>query len=276
MKQNLFSVRMRASRKTGQGKAAKQPEVHISGAEGLYPGTEVSDAAGSYLDRAMRHSRGKPDRIVITVEKVSDRPNPLRSLPVRTLLCDSPATARKLMKDLLAVCGISPDAVRKALKLLYAAEPKRGASLVCSVSGKRVEPDRDRGVRASRIGISRQADRALSAGLTKHGLDTETVKEALVLASKVSACNGVLAEVCISDDPGYTTGYLSSRDLGYVRIPNIKAGRSGKGGRVFFVREDADISAIVAYLEKTPVIVTRTSPCSGTSSADELLDRYNR
>ncbi|MHB8882021.1 MAG: 6-carboxyhexanoate--CoA ligase [Thermodesulfovibrionales bacterium] len=276
MKQTLFSVRMRASRKTRQGKTSTQQEFHISGAEGLYPGTEVSDAAGSYLSRAMQHSRGKPDRIVITIETLPDRPKPLRSLAVRTLLCGSPAVARKIMKDLLAVCGISAAAAQKALKLLYSAEPRRGASLVCAVSGTRVEPDRDRGVRVSRIGISRQADRALSAGLNEQGLDTETVKEALVLASKVSACSGVLAEICISDDPDYTTGYLASSELGYVRIPHIKTARSGKGGRVFFVREDADINAIVAYLEKTPVIVTTTAPCCGTSSADELLDRYHR
>ena len=51
------------------------------------------------------------------------------------------------------------------------------------------------------------------------------VKEALMLASKAASWPDVIAEVCISDDPDYTTGYIASKELGYLRIPNIKRER---------------------------------------------------
>jgi 6-carboxyhexanoate--CoA ligase len=65
----------------------------------------------------------------------------------------------------------------------------------------------------------------------------------------------VLAELCISDDPNYTTGYVASRRFGYVRIPCIKRKGSPCGGRVFFIQEEADVKKIVEYLERTPVVM---------------------
>jgi 6-carboxyhexanoate--CoA ligase len=130
-----------------------------------------------------------------------------------------------------------------------------GAALVLSESAVRVEPDRQRGVRVSRLGILREAERRLSRRLARKGINTITVKEALVLASKVASCGDVLAELCVSDDPDYTTGYVASRGFGYVRIPNIKHKGSSSGGRVFFTKEGADVTRIVEYLERTPMIV---------------------
>ena len=70
-----------------------------------------------------------------------------------------------------------------------------------------------------------------SPGIFKStGLNNTTVKEAIILASKVAACRQVTAELCISDDPGYTTGYISSKKYGYVRIPHIKK-KGEKNGR---------------------------------------------
>ena len=40
-------------------------------------------------------------------------------------------------------------------------------------------------------------------------INTTTVKEALILASKLHHAH-IIAEVCISDDPDYTTGYFAS------------------------------------------------------------------
>ena len=64
----------------------------------------------------------------------------------------------------------------------------------------------------------------------------------------------MLAEVCISDDPDYTTGYVATRSLGYVRVPNMKSAGSPVGGRLFLVNTD-DVAEVVAYLEHTPVLV---------------------
>ena len=152
----------------------------------------------------------------------------------------------------------------------------RGAALVYAHSGRRVEPDKKRGIRASRLGMSVETESLLSQELEKFKINTLTVKEALVLASKVAACPNIIAELCVSDDPDYTTGYIASRDLGYIRIPHIKKTGSAAGGRVFFLRETADILSVVRYLEKMPVLVTSLSPCRGTYSIHEIIDRYHQ
>src|ERR1700690_1904030 len=110
------------------------------------------------------------------------------TLPVITLKCYSPAKAKCFILDMLKRHGISDHAVKTALELLYSSSSMRGASLIFSGSGKRIESARDRGIRASRIGIGRRAAQSLSDELKKQDLDNETVKEALVLASKVSSC----------------------------------------------------------------------------------------
>lgn len=148
----------------------------------------------------------------------------------------------------------------------------RGAAVVNSESGERLEPDMERGVRVSRLGISKPASKILSSKLSRHRINTDTVKEALILASKVAFCKPMVAELCVSDDPDYTTGYVASKKFGYVRIPHIKSKGSISGGRAFFVNGDADIEEIIHYLEKVPVITGEVSPCRGTLQLNEILN----
>ena len=124
----------------------------------------------------------------------------------------------------------------------------------------------------SRLGITKKASRSLSSGLARRGINTDTVKEALVLASKVASCEGITAELCISDDPDYTTGYVASGRLGYVRIPHIKRIRSRDGGRVFFVREGFGMDEAREYLERFPVLVGKAAFCGGVLSIDEFFN----
>jgi 6-carboxyhexanoate--CoA ligase len=152
----------------------------------------------------------------------------------------------------------------------------RGAAIISAGKGIRLEPDRHRGVRVSRLGISSTASKRLSAGLSPHGINTETVKEALVIASKVISHKDVAAELCVSDDPDYTTGYVASEKFGYLRIPNIKSKKSRTGGRAFFVREGTDITALINYLETSPVLIGKAAPCKGTMSFHEILNYPHR
>jgi 6-carboxyhexanoate--CoA ligase len=85
-----------------------------------------------------------------------------------------------------------------------------------------------------------------------------------------------VAEVCISDDPDYTTGYVASEYLGYVRIPHIKKKRDRRGGRIFFLKENADILHVISYLEKTPILIEGIKPCSGEKTIEGILDRYHK
>jgi 6-carboxyhexanoate--CoA ligase len=195
---------------------------------------------------------------------------------VSTLACRSALQARGLARKLLNSYGISDCAIETAFSVTDSAKTMRGAALVLSKSGSRKEQDKERGIRASKLGISRYADKILSRILEEHGINNTTVKEAIILASKVAACRQVTAELCISDDPGYTTGYISSKKYGYVRIPNIKKKGERMGGRVFFIDEDADIDSVTGFLEKTPVIINRVSPCLETRTIDEIIDNIDR
>lgn len=245
---NLWSLRMRASR-TEKGKA-----FHISGAEGIYDDERLQAKMREYYLRAMHHPRGRPDSIVITMERIVDEPLEIPLLPVSTLNCPSPSEAREVARDILLKLGVSERAIGVAFSIVDSEITMRGAALVMADSGLRVEPDRERGVRVSRLGIDRETEKRLSRRLQRQGINTTTVKEAIVLASKVAYCGGIIAELCVSDDPDYTTGYVASKDAGYVRITNIKEKGSMRGGRVFFV-SGGDVTEIVYYLEKTPVIV---------------------
>jgi 6-carboxyhexanoate--CoA ligase len=85
-----------------------------------------------------------------------------------------------------------------------------------------------------------------------------------------------LAELCISDNPDYTTGYVALRKYGYIRIPHIKRKGRKNGGRVFFIEEHTDRDSVIEYLEKTPVLINKTSDCFGVCTIDEILGGYNR
>ncbi len=251
-------------------------EMHISGAEGLYESIDINKIVKNYIQRALQHPRGIPDRIVLTIEKLEQEPGPVQSLPVTTLGCGSLSEARQYIEKILKMAGISENAIRTALDLLNNKNTMRGASLMLAESGERVEPDRNRGVRASSLGITRAAEKALSLELEGHGINNSTVKEAVILASKVASLESIIAELCIPDDPDYTTGYIASRRYGYIRIPDIKQKGANIGGRVFFMEEDADVGAVVRYLENTPVLINNITKSWRIGQLDETLNHPHR
>ncbi|MDP3049034.1 MAG: 6-carboxyhexanoate--CoA ligase [Thermodesulfovibrionales bacterium] len=268
----MWSIRMRASkaishqlsvvgikklkiRKTLDSKLSTLNSEHISGAEGICEESEILKVSGEYIKRALTHSRGEPDKIVITIEKIRQKPKTISLLPVATFKCASPEEARKIITQKLESLGISKKAIDNGFVVLNSKKTMRGASLILLKSGTRVEPDKERGVRVSRMGIERLTEKNLSEKLLRARINTTTVKEALMLASKAASWPDVIAEICISDDPDYTTGYIASKEFGYLRIPNIKRGKEMRGGRVFFIRETADIAGLISYLERKPVII---------------------
>jgi 6-carboxyhexanoate--CoA ligase len=277
----MVSIRMRASRRVWDKNAARRGgdkvcrEVHISGAEGLFCGDDVKNMVDEYLRRAMSHSRGRPERIDITIERVAERPGLICALPVRTLRCGSQQTAEKHIRMMLAATGVSERAVNNGIGVVFSDDAMRGAAIIEAGTGSRVEPDKKRGVRASRLGVSKGAASSLRRSLGREGINNDTVFEALVLASKVASCPSVVAELCVSDDPDYTTGYVASRALGYVRIPRIKRKGARKGGRVFFVDDGAEMGRVTEYLEEKPVLVNRVSECRGICSIYEVIGKHH-
>ena len=261
MSEPLFSVRMRASAR----------KKHISGAEGIYKTDRVEATLLQFLYRALNHERGLPEEVVLTVEPIKDKPLRLKAPPVYTARIRDNHNAWSFIKELLMAVGISPECFERAKELIFSACSLRGAAVYTTKTTMRLDRNHERGIRARMLGITEEAKVELYEILEAQGLDTRVVSEALVLATKVINTPGVVAELCVSDNPSYTTGYVSIRGLGYIRVPFIKHSGSDCGGRVFFVEEDADITAIEDFLRNRPVMVNEISTFHGIINPDEII-----
>ncbi|RJQ53503.1 MAG: 6-carboxyhexanoate--CoA ligase [Nitrospiraceae bacterium] len=256
-----YSVRMRAAKSS----------VHVSGAEGIYEKDDIIGVVKEYTERALYHDRGRADEIRLAIEELKEKPRKITSLPLRTLNTKNPEAVKKAAFRVLSSIGITERAIEEAFNSLNMGLTMRGAMLM-DIEGVRLEPDLLRGVRVTRMGITGNADAVLSKQLAKLGLSNDTVKEALVLASKVHKYPMVLAELCISDDPNYTTGYIASRSYGYIRLPHIKKRGVPYGGRAFFIT-GGEVKELIKYLQITPVLIDKIRPCEGTLTLKEILER---
>ncbi|MEJ5919081.1 6-carboxyhexanoate--CoA ligase [Corynebacterium sp. H78] len=231
----VYSIRMRSS----------QNGHHISGAERLVAATDLEELAARMTNRALTHSKGCADDIVISINAVApaDVCRVPALAPVQTN-CQSPDHARELMHQILSECGVQcTDAIVAAM---YSVTGLRGAMLIDAKTGQRLEPDLQRGVRASAFDAEINS---VSAENKDH------FHEALILASKVQSAPHIIAEVCISDDVDYTKGYIATNDTFY-RVPNIKDMHSPLGTRAFIYDGPLDeVSATIDYLENTPCLI---------------------
>ena len=239
----LYSVRMRAA----QGGPHEKGGHHISGAERIVKLEEVGAIAQVLADRALHHSKGTADFINITVDLIpSNEITYIDCLEVEEHRAHTIVEAHQLAKKLLQGADITDVAIQNAITLLKGLDSSmRGAMLVDATTGKRID-EGNRGVRVSHM------DSFDSKVLG----DNDHMREALVLASKVQSAEGIVGELCWSDDPDYTVGYVACNGI-YHRIPNMKELGSAIGGRVFFMWSDIDRDSIIEYLEKTPVLVQR-------------------
>jgi 6-carboxyhexanoate--CoA ligase len=243
---------------------------HISGAEDICPEKEIAKTVASYVERALRHSKGRPEKIHLTIERLSKRPLVIESLPVRTLRTRGASDAyEKAGRVLLSLPGVTGAAMRTARRVLSTGNLS-GAALI-TPGGRRVGGDK-KGVRARCLGIAAGARKKLEGELKRKGIYHYRVMEALALASKVAFAPGVAAELCVSDDPDYTTGYIASRGLGYLRVPHIKRKGSLLGGRVFFLKgEKGSLRDLTAYLRQEPVVIGKTGEVGVIITLHELL-----
>jgi 6-carboxyhexanoate--CoA ligase len=248
---NLWSVRMRAS-STVDGTSR-----HLSGAERLVQSSSLDLVIAQMLARAKAKN---PRTINITVDAVDETQCcRVPCLPVRTVLSSSQEERIRFVTYLLKTVGIHCETTRSAFDALFGGLnndglPLRGASLWDRHSGKRLESDRERGVRTSRFDYSQEGSAALDRALGEASLTHFRTREAVAVATKTSWA-GVLAELCWSDEPDYTTGYVATKEHGYVRLPDFKPLGSA-GGRIFFVdTERSDLESVVAKLENEYVLI---------------------
>ncbi|MCG0278870.1 MAG: 6-carboxyhexanoate--CoA ligase [Thermanaeromonas sp.] len=273
MEEAVYSVRMRAARGTPHEKGGQ----HISGAERIVSSQQVASTVQQMLSRAKNHALGEPDFINISIERLEfSKIKQIAALPLVTVKASDHGQALYCARQLLLASGVQGQVIEEAIRLLArgpspGGRNMRGAVIMDAQSGRRLEPDPWRGVRVSRMDYTPQAAKELSRLLEPLGLDHFRVKEALALASKVIWA-GTLAEICCSDDPHYTIGYVSSRRLGYVRIPYLKH-HSFKGGRVFFVHlQEVNLTEYIARLQEEPVLIAQISAVQGVKDLTSLLE----
>jgi 6-carboxyhexanoate--CoA ligase len=247
----VYSVRMRAA----QGGRHEDGGRHISGAERVVSHEKIQETAASMLQRAFSHTRGQADFINIIVEKVEDCA--LEQVPLLSISAAEALTVEEghfAAEQALIAAGVTPSAAKRGIStLLSLNDSMRGAMLLCAVTGERLDATDMRGVRVSRMDI--EDEESFVKKLVVKNIHNTHVREALVLASKVAAGPGMVAELCWSDDPEYTTGYVAS-PRGYIRIPHCKPFGNTVGGRVFFVNSVANLSMLEDYLQHQPVLVT--------------------
>jgi 6-carboxyhexanoate--CoA ligase len=248
----LYSIRMHATR----------GERHLSGAERLAEEGALEAVAGELIRRALRHPRGRADVLRLTVEAVDPAAVRRGRLPdVRTISVADWRAGRGAALRCLIGAGVSPVAAEIAMATLAAgAAPggasMRGAMIVDAATGERLEADPARGVRVSRVDLSPSAEDELRRRLRRFGLDNPHVREALVLAAKVLAAPGIVAELCWSDDPAYTAGYVATSPHLYTRFPHLKPAGEERGGRAFFFRRpNLDMENVAAFLERQVLVI---------------------
>jgi len=236
----LFSVRMRAQK---QGK-------HVSGAERIVKKEEIEKTVLELLNRPKEY-----DFMNLKIEKIQEFESVKLDLKISTYEFKSVKEARAFAVKKLTEEGIKEDIARKAVELLSkGTNPKggnmRGAVLMDIQTGERLEEDKERGVRT--IHFDWKERESVTRKLLGEGYTLRTV-DALALTFKNLYC-GVVAELCWSDDPNYTTGYVSGKKIGYVRINPLKEKGDPLGGRVYFVERKKLDKVLKCLTEKVVLI----------------------
>ncbi len=254
--EELYSVKMRASKTIGT------LEKHISGAERIVLESEIETCANQLIRRGLTHDLGKADFINLKCQKVcKDKILYLDALPVTDIEVENENEGWQVLSKMLERSGIKD--TKKILNLLPETKHMRGAMLLDVDSFKRLEKDLDRGIRVTNMDQEIGENRPCSTKKNHY-------EEALVLATKVANCKGILGEICISDDPNYVTGYFASKELGYVRISKLKKMGSDFGGRIFLFRgNEEEKDKAISFLQETYVMVRNIKPL-------QIPDRENK
>ncbi len=267
MIEKRYSIRMSAS----------QEGRHVSGAERIVGHGEISSVTSRLVARAMEKG-ATPDMIIVKIEDLGNSPlRQLRALDVMTVSAPDSATGRSSASRILQQAGVGETAALAAIRFLSAgAAPSggnmRGAIIMDSRNGERLEPDRERGVRASRFDWAEETLEKMRRILADLGLTHYRTLEALALATKIAHAPGVLAELCWSDEPDYTAGYVASIRIGYVRFPFLKKKGDPIGGRVFFIdRSNLDLEGFINYLQKEPVVIAEIGVCRAQLTPEEYF-----
>ncbi len=239
----LYSVKMRSSKE----------DNHISGSENIVKENDLEKAVSLLVKRALSHSKGSADFINIKIEELKkDDIELIMPLEVTTIDVENYEQGLNAVKLVLVNLGIDNEKADKILKLLIDTKDMRGAILLDINTMERLEYDRNRGIRATYMDF----ENSKLIHLVKEKVYNSHFIEALALASKVINCPYIIGEVCYSDDPDYTAGYIASKKYGYMRFAHLKELGDTSGGRVFLYDSSIDkAEKCIDYIENKKVLI---------------------
>lgn len=251
----MYSIKMRCSK----GGPHEEGGKHISGAERILREDEVEKELINIYRRAITHERGKPDFINLKIEEIDEEEIIYKKrLNINQHHINSKEEGLSLAKELLKENTVSEESAKKAIQTLLNLEDSiHGAMLFDKDSGERIDNKGIKGVRVT--GIASADITKYKESLKKDGREGLHLEEALILASKIASCKGIVAELCWSDDPSYVIGYVGTKD-NYERIPILKDEGKAVGGRIFFVDRNQlnyeyTLDDLINYLEKQMVLI---------------------
>jgi 6-carboxyhexanoate--coA ligase len=233
-----YSVKMRAS------KNIDDKDLHIGGAEKIIDESELLNVVNKLTLRGLNHSRGDADFINLKINKVFEEDIiKVKALKTRTIDVKDSNEGLSVVRDLLTSMGISD--AQKVIDLLVNTNNMRGAIILNILDFKRMESDKEKGVRVTNMDYDKNKD----VEVKNHR------REALCLATKTLNAKAIIGEVCISDDSNYVTGYVASKNE-YIRITKLKEKGDYRGGRIFLFDPRLDtIENTINYLENQLVVV---------------------
>ena len=239
--------------------------LHISGAEKIIGTSAIKDTCSALIERGMHHDKGEADFLNIKIQEINESDiEYIDALKTETVEVDDWHKGQNEVRAFLEEIGVSEPF--RILELFSETYNMRGAMLLDVDKLLRLEPDRERGIRVTNMDMERKG----CSGITEYKNHYE---EAIVLASKVAACPGIIGEICISDDPDYVTGYVSSPQVGYRRITKMKEKGSECGGRIFLFRgSPKEAEQAIDFLQNKTVIVRNV--CSNKEvTASNMAER---
>lgn len=215
---------------------ASNEDIHISGAETMCEFDDLENYLKKHFNKAFYHENGTIDFLNLKIEKVKEPIQILRVLPVIEDLDDT-------LEQLAKQTGVSEYALNKGFEYIKNDINYSGAIILSARTGHRLDNTGNRGIRVSNLAFKT---------CKRNGEISERVKDARALATCMNTFEGVKAELCVSDDLNYTTGYYASSKLGYHIIFNIKKKATRQVGRIIFVDDHIDLNQYITFLESIP------------------------
>lgn len=224
---------------------------HISGAERIASYDALKEEVLNLMERAFTHPKGKSDFVNISIQKIHDESKItyIKPLNIKTLSLDE---NENIPYDILKELGFSLDKSKHAMELLFSQENLKGALIV---GFNTLHEFKDNITRCVNMDYDSSIKEDLDKFLEKNNFLGKYLKDALCLSSKICNDENVLCEICISDDPNYKTGYISSKSLGYIRITNLKPNHHKSGGRIIFIKDETKLEETIDYLKNSIVII---------------------